>query len=43
MLGLYGIALLKHLGFKQVYCTGHQEARRGLIKSFGAIPIINGN
>ena len=42
MLGLYGIALLKQLGISQVYCCGHQEARREIIKSFGAIPIING-
>ena len=42
MLGLYGCAILKELGFEEVYCTGHQENRRSLIERFGAIPVTPG-
>jgi hypothetical protein len=43
MLGLYGCALFKELGFEEVYCSGHQESNRAaLIKKFGAIPLIDG-
>jgi hypothetical protein len=44
MLGLYGCALFKELGFKEVYCSGRNlEQRANLIERFGAIPIENGN
>ena len=42
MLGLYGCALLKELGFNKIFCTGHQKNRHEIIKKFGAIPISNG-
>ena len=43
MLGLYGCALLKEMGFKTVYCSGHHQSTRAeLVKKFGAIPIQNG-
>lgn len=42
MLGLYGCALLKELGFEKVYCSGNQKARSDLITKFGAIPLDNG-
>lgn len=41
MLGLYGCALLKSMGYGEIYCTGHQNNRRELIKKFGAIPVTN--
>ena len=44
MLGLYGCALLKEMGFKTVYCSGYFETTRNeLVKKFGAIPIQNGS
>jgi hypothetical protein len=42
MLGMYGIALLKEIGFKEVYCSYKQNSREDLIKEFGAIPIFDG-
>jgi hypothetical protein len=43
MLGLYGCALFKELGFKEVYCSGHHEIDRSeMIKKFHAIPLNNG-
>jgi hypothetical protein len=42
MLGLYGCALLKTMGFGDVYVIGHQTNRRDLIKKFGAIPVTSG-
>lgn len=43
MLGLYGCALFRELGFNQIYCSGHHDTDRSrLIEKFGAIPIKNG-
>ena len=43
MLGLYGCALLKEMGFKEIYCSGHHESNRDdLIRKFGAIPLRDG-
>lgn len=42
MLGLYGCALLKELGFSEIYCLTKQPKRHDLIERFGAIPVYNG-
>ena len=42
MLGLYGCALLKTMGFGEIYVTGNQTNRVELIKKFGAIPVTSG-
>ncbi|CAF0709770.1 unnamed protein product [Brachionus calyciflorus] len=41
MLGLYGCALLKELGFEKVYCSGNKKIRDDLVMGFGGIPIID--
>jgi threonine dehydrogenase-like Zn-dependent dehydrogenase len=43
MLGLYGCALLKELGFSTVYCSGLKSNRSVLIEEFGAYPLDHGN
>ncbi len=42
MLGLYGCALLRELGFSKVYCSGVRSHRSALISQFGAIPVYDG-
>lgn len=42
MLGLYGCALFKELGFTHVYCSGQRKNRSDLIEKFGAIPLFSG-